>query len=298
MNLKDIAEQFLANAPKYEIQLSSDDAFLRQVGGQVKPLLSDPEQIRFYDDLEMTAQVGAIMEFWTPQIAADFAMGRSALPGGARLVQQAAARARKGAPHGLRVEGQQQQVMAKKAKPKTADEVARMFLGDFDPSTPFVRHLTHKQMSWLNNTLGPQQYNGTIYFNWTVRGVNVSCAYIQRHPNNRYNSWTGYLEVRPDEMPAPSPLTTVPVVIPSEEPVTWESLAKARYGTLDLSRGEKGAITREFNRRMGIAPKKRANYQSPEWQARAARLYPGMSTTEMKPWQKANVTKNLKKWPD
>lgn len=179
---------------------------------------------------------------------------------------------------------------------KTASDVALLFLGDFDPTVPFVRHLTHKQMRWLNNLLGPHQERGSTYFNWTISGVEVSCAYTQRYTNNRNNSWTGRLDVRPvPVIEAPVPVIEAPVEV-SQAPdvsVTWESLAMSRYGTTVLTRGQKGAVTREFNRRMGIAPRKRTDYGSPAWILKATTIYPGMAISEMKPWQKAKVTKSL-----
>jgi hypothetical protein len=87
-------------------------------------------------------------------------------------------------------------------------------------------------------------------------------------------------------------------VMPVEGPVTWESTAISRYGTSEgLTRGQKSAVTREFNRRMGVAPKRAADHKSGEWRARARELFGDKPVSELKPSEKAKVTRDLRANP-
>lgn len=86
-------------------------------------------------------------------------------------------------------------------------------------------------------------------------------------------------------------------VTPTTGPVTWESLALSRYGTLELTRGQKSAVTREYNRKLGLEPARAINHRDPAWIARAAMLYPGVPPQSLWGWQKSNVTKDLRRNP-
>lgn len=312
-----LEEQFAKDSPKFEVVLTdAGEFYLKQSGGMARPKFYTHAEREYYEALEMGVIWSTIQLAWSPQVAAQYAMGKLPQPG-AKMFFQAYRKAVKSQPVEIPI-----MYSPEAPAPTPAPEVPALTVAEW-----FAAHGSKYgvRIDAVNNTaalepssLDHPPFTGADIYEYTAlvadHRAQVADTYLRE--NTRYltkelraqlktlhkqalsdvklaRKEAKKVRATPPKVPA-----VMQPVMPVEGPVTWEALAISRYGKSDgLERGQKGAVTREYNRRYGIAPKTQANHKSAEWLARAQFLYGDKPVSEMKPWEKANVTKDLRRNP-